>query len=293
MELHTGLYEFDDSYRILSKLGEGGFGSVYKVQHRHTGLLYAAKVLDTVSRFEYCSRTRQNLPAEIVYHMRLEHPNLIRYIDHFCTDQGAILILEYNSDYTDLHNYLWRRRKKMDEIRCASIVSQLISVLSYLHRKGYDHRDVKLENILYSGKTKQLKLIDLGCAERLARSKPYRQVRGTEAYYPPEWFDKGEFLPSDGIVWSVGLVAYQLLNSSLPFSSSSRDSPVPLTCAHRRKRRRSTSSSEQYRKIRWRNERISAQGKKFIKRCLRASPSRRFTFEEMKNAKWLTLSTFV
>ena len=267
---------FETEYKLLSKLGQGGFGDVYKCSHRSSGKLYAAKIIDNVTRFSYCSKSDKYLPDEILLWRDLYHDTIIQYVDYFCSNGTWIIVMEYLSGYEDLFEYMRRKKRSFDEIRAASIISQVITGVKYLKRKGIDHRDLKLENVLYNNKTKTIKIIDFGCAGRLS-SRPYRKLQGTEQYYPPEWFERREFYPVHGIVWSIGIMTYIILNSKSPFPSLSREK----------------YDSKMYKKLKWRNENISSLGKKFIKKCLRCKPQERSSFDDLLEARWLRLSTFV
>ena len=79
-----------------------------------------------------------------------------------------MIVMKYLSGYEDLYEYLQRKDKNFDEVIAASIILQILDVrvVNYLRQRGIDHRDLKLENILSSNRTKQIKIIDFGCASR-------------------------------------------------------------------------------------------------------------------------------
>ena len=270
------LPEFEIHYKLIEKLGQGGFGDVYKCIQRATGRVYAAKIIENVTRLSVCHRTNTYIPTEVALWRDLRHPNVIRYLEHFNENGVWVIVMEYLSGYQDLYDYMRRKDKKFDEIRAASIISQAISAVNYFKTQCIDHRDLKLENILYNNKTKQIKIIDFGCASRITVSA-YTTIQGTQMYYPPEWFAKRSFYSSQGTVWAVGTLAYILLNGCSPFPWKADQHPTERT----------------FKKLKWRNDSISSIGKKFIKRCLRAKSYERYSLEDMSTAKWLTLSNFV
>ena len=269
------LSDFENKYKMVQRLGEGGFGTVYKVKKRSSGTFYAAKVVEAVSRYIHCPRTGEKLPEEIYILKGLKHDNILKYVEHFHGDGVWVIVMEYLSGYEDLYEYMRRKDKNFDELRAASIISQTLSTVNYLRRLNIDHRDIKLENILYNNRTKKIKVIDFGCASRIS-SRPYRSVQGTELYYPPEWFEKREFSYTGGTVWSIGMMTYMLLNGKTPFPSLSQEDFSPRN----------------FGKIKWRNRNISSLGKKFIKKCLRYKSYERYSMDEMCKAKWLRLSEF-
>ena len=270
------LPEFENKYKMVQRLGEGGFGCVYKVKNRSTGAYYAAKVVDTPVRCSYCPKTGEELPQEILIMRSLRHENVIRYVEHFHGDGVWVIVMEYLSGYEDLYEYMRRKDRNFDELRAASIISQTLNTVYYLKKLGIDHRDLKLENILYSNKTKKIKIIDFGCASQIS-SRPYTHLQGTEQYYPPEWFQNGEFSFNGGTVWAIGLMTYMLLNGKAPFPSPSQRDFSSRSCS----------------KIKWRNSNLSSLAKKFIKRCLRIKTYERIHLDDMRKAKWLQLASFV
>ena len=267
------LSSFNLHYKLVKRLGSGGFGDVYKCISRSSGKVYAAKILERVCRLTYSEPDQCHIPDEVIIMRELHHDSIIRYHNVFNDSGTWIILMEYLAGFEDIQQYLKRKDMKLDEVRTASIISQLLVALRYLTKKGIDHRDIKSENILFNPKTKQIKLIDFGCSSRIS-SSPYRTLRGTELYYPPEWFDRREFTSEAGTVWAVGVLTYILLVGRTPFPS----------LADRRVYQH---------KINWRGITISPLGKKFIKRCLRMKSSERWSFAEMDGSKWLQLSCFV
>jgi serine/threonine protein kinase len=107
--------EFETKYKMVQRLGEGGFGCVYKVKNRSTGSLYAAKVVDTPQRYTQSLRTGEVLPDEIAVLKNLRHDNIIRYVEHFRGEKHWVIVMEYLSGYEDLYEYLRRKDKNFDE----------------------------------------------------------------------------------------------------------------------------------------------------------------------------------
>ena len=93
---------------------------------------------------------------------KLSHPNIIPVLDSEEDGERLFLVMPYIEN-GDLLSYL-RVHSQLREDLARSIFSQLLSVLEYIHNRGYVHRDIKLENILFDPEQKKVFLIDWGFA---------------------------------------------------------------------------------------------------------------------------------
>ena len=212
---------FGQSYTRIRLLGEGGYGSVFLVRRIADGSLYAAKVIhDTkCTKKSYCRRRGALVPDEILLTENLSHSNLI-IPEHIYFEGGWwIIVMDYLPGYVDLFDHLSDSGALSVEITRA-IISQLVDVTCYLITMGIDHRDIKDENILFNPSTRHMKLIDFGSAGRIpAPGVPYTSFRGTEVYLPPQYFLSGTYLALPAITWTIGCLAYALLNGDRPFAT--------------------------------------------------------------------------
>ena len=175
------------NYLVLSRLGEGGMGTVYKAFHRRMQRLVAIKVIkkDVATR-DFISRFRR----EIQMLARLNHPNMVIAYDSDQCLMGEFLVMEY-VEGTDLAEVL-KRSGTLSLAEAISAVRQAALALDYAHRQGIVHRDIKPANLLrdVSG---CIKVVDLGLA-RLAEwegAKGFEltqmgAVTGTVDYMSPE-----------------------------------------------------------------------------------------------------------
>lgn len=265
---------FNSLYSVGPVLGSGGYGTVYKCYERKTRSVYAVKYIpdSKCTRKTYCKYRDQETPDEIMHWRHLSHPNIIKYVTHFYENNTWKIVMEFCEGYVDLFTFINKNPKFFNETKSSSIVSQTISAVSYCHSKGVDHRDIKDENMLFNPKTNDIKLIDFGSAS-LFSSKPYTRFQGTDVYIPPEWFIGGEYSAAAAAVWSIGCLAFVLINGDIPFHN------VEETKADR--------------PLIFKNDKISSISKKFIRKCLMHLPKDRMSFKSIEGSSWLRLARFL
>lgn len=146
-------------------LGSGISGLVRLVTHKATGLKYAVKVLDLglVDTAEGLKQLRE----EIFIMCQLDHPNIVRLEEVYESHSEIYLVQELC-----LGGELFDRLDEQPdyhytEAECARLVKQMLSAVRYLHSKGIIHRDLKLENFLFSSTaaSSELKMIDFGLSK--------------------------------------------------------------------------------------------------------------------------------
>ena len=193
----------EDNYIVISKIGKGTYGSVYKVKHKITGKIRAMKIIE--KHFIRDSREIQVLKE-------LNHPNILKIIEYYIDESNYYIITELLNG-GDLCEFLINF-KNMNEKIVAFIMKQLLTALNYLHSKGIVHRDVRLENILIHKKNDkiddlkslQIKLIDFGDSI-LLKENEYLSVKvGSPYYIAPEVLNKNYNEKCD--IWSSGVVLY-------------------------------------------------------------------------------------
>ena len=223
-------------YRILSKVGQGGMGAVYKALHLKFDQVRALKVLgrdlaadpDFVKRFE----------REAVLMSRLQHANVVRVDDIDETEDGRPYIVMEYVEGRSLRQVI-QEEGPLPPLRVCSIARQAAAGLSAAHLLGMVHRDVKPDNIvlLDTPKGETAKVLDFGIA-KLKEAKWGDGVHtatgvivGTPQYLSPEQAmgKRSEDLDGRSDLYSLGLVMYQMLTQKLPFHT---DSAVGWLMAH-------------------------------------------------------------
>jgi eukaryotic-like serine/threonine-protein kinase len=231
----TGTTTIAGRYRIEGRLGVGGMSTVHLAFDQRLERYVALKLLAEhladdptfVSRFR-----REALSAA-----RLVHPNIVQVFD-FGFDEGHhqhFIVMEHVPGHSCAE--LLRDRGHLDVEQAVEIVAQACRGLDYAHRNGVVHRDVKPGNLLVSDGD-VVKLADFGIARATDQSSITQvgSVLGTAAYLAPEQA-RGEEAGARADLYSLGVVAYQLLSGRLPYEANSlselalkqqRESPVPL-----------------------------------------------------------------
>jgi serine/threonine-protein kinase len=218
----------DGRYRVQARLGTGGMGVVYKVEHLHLGKTAAMKVLtpDTAAKPEMLRRFR--LEAQAV--SKLNHPNIVQTFDFGQADGALYLVMEYIKG-DDLSSLL-RREGPWTFARAARFFAQVCSGLTEAHEAGIVHRDLKPENLMVVRRregVEHAKVLDFGLAKLRERGANERaissggQVIGTPYYMAPEQV-RGEDLDARADIYSLGATLYRVLTGEPPF-----DAPSPMS----------------------------------------------------------------
>ena len=177
-------------------------------------------------------KKRINLEIKIL--KNTYHYNIIKIYEVIDTKDTICMIMEY-AEGGELFNYILER-KYLSEDESRKIFQQLIDAISYLHQIGICHRDLKLENILFSSiKKDYIKIIDFGLSNlyltgvssdnpSLAFGADFLETPcGSPGYVPPEMIlgCKYDGLISD--IWSAGIILYSMLCGTLPFDDPNEE----------------------------------------------------------------------
>jgi serine/threonine protein kinase len=200
-------------YRLLSVIGQGGMGKVYKAHDTMIGRDVAIKVLPTELGAEPGYRERFRREAHIA--ARLTEPHIIPIHDTGEIDGQLYLVMPI-VEGIDVHGLL-QRDGPMSPQRAVHIVEQLAAALDAAHAAGLVHRDVKPSNALVVGND-FVYLIDFGIAHDAAASKLTSTgvVVGTLAYMAPERFTDG-IADARSDIYALACVLHECLTAHLPF----------------------------------------------------------------------------
>ena len=205
----------EDNYKIVSKLGKGSFGSVYKVKHKISGEIRAMKIIKNTSVDDKVGVENAKFLKEIQVLKELDHPNIIKIFEYYVDNKNHYII-------TELLTGGILKCRKFNEKTAAFIMRQILSALNYLHSKGIVHRDIKPENILVQKIDKKenqdeiyIKLIDFGASNFFKENEILKLKVGSPYYIAPEVLNKNYNEKCD--IWSAGVVLYVMLTGKFPF----------------------------------------------------------------------------
>ncbi len=220
----------DGRYHLGSSLGQGGMGSVYAAYDRLTKQEVALKKISlgdgervTSSADSYLD-PRIALAQEFQVLAKLRHPNIITVLDYGFDNQNQPY---FTMDLVQNPQTILEAAQNQPFQAQIKLLVQLLQALSYLHRRGFVHRDLKPGNILVDSVTdkgeskgngrQSVKVLDLGLS---IRSDESASIVGTLAYMAPELLiGKPATYQSD--LFSVGVVASQMFTGSHPFGDPS------------------------------------------------------------------------
>jgi serine/threonine protein kinase len=211
-------------YRILARIGEGGFGVVYRAEDTTLGREVAIKVL----------HPHLNLPDFIAGFQRearltatLEHPNIVT-VHELCEVEGRFFLVMSYLPGGSLKDRLASGALPFAE--AAHILEDVCAGLEELHRRGIIHRDVKPANILFNARG-QAMLTDLGLAKLVSTSSASSSAggAGTPFYKAPEiWRGRPPAGPTAD-VYSLGCILYEMITGSILFYG---DTPEEVLTKH-------------------------------------------------------------
>ncbi len=208
---------FADRYRIVSPIGRGGMGLVYRADDLRLGQTVALKFL---SRELSSDQTRLNfLYAEVRNARLISHPNICRVYDIGEHEGRTFLSMEY-VDGEDLASLL-KRIGRLPTQKALEISRELCAGLAAAHGRGIIHRDLKPANVMIDGRG-QARIMDFGLAISHREGVENQELAGTPSYMAPEqWGGRGSSVKSD--IYSLGLVFYELFTGHRPFKALTPD----------------------------------------------------------------------
>ena len=229
-----------DKYEIINKLGEGGYGKVFKVKSKTTNTIRAMKIIN-----KYKDKTKLDLYEDIEIEnlklkidqkkyederflkeieilRKLDHPNIMRIYEFFNREHRFYLICEM-IEGEELFEKI-TKSKVFNEEYAAIYMHQILTGVSYFHSQGIIHRDLKPENILIEESDKNLtslKIIDFGTSVAISPEEKLTKKTGTSFYIAPEVL-QGKYNEKCDI-WSCGIIMYILLCGAPPFNGQNNN----------------------------------------------------------------------
>ena len=219
-----------EDYEMITRLGGGSFADVYKALEKSTGELVAIKVLKRkYKKWDDCNelmecRSLQKLHNDSTFNKPGEE-NIIK-LKHiiFIKKTGTLnLIFEYmETDLLELMKSCEPKTLKEDQIR--DIMHQTLLGLSFMHKYGFFHRDMKPENLLLT--RNKLKIADFGLAREIRSVPPYTEYVSTRYYRAPECILKSTNYNSPIDIWALGCIMAEMYTHPQPLFCGSNEKEV-------------------------------------------------------------------
>ncbi len=204
-------------YEILKQIGQGGMSTVYLALQKSLLRKVALKVLSPalVADPIFCERFLKE--GKII--AQLSHPHIISIIDIGHHKETYYMSMEY-IEGGDLKKQI---RKGIDEERSIHIVLQIARALGYAHDRGFVHRDVKPQNILFRDNDTTI-LTDFGIAKSISDNDAGDLTRVGQAFGSPRYMSpeqvRGKDLNFRSDLYSLGILMYEMLTGSPPYSTN-------------------------------------------------------------------------
>ncbi|KGQ20729.1 Serine/threonine protein kinase PpkA [Lysobacter dokdonensis DS-58] len=207
-------------FRLLREIGQGGMSTVYLAEQESLGRKVALKVMLPEALTDEVSRRRFENEARTI--ARLDHPNIVGIYE---VGRTADDLPFYAMPYLG-RGHLGVRISRQDgrtrdQQRVIATLRALLEALDYAHVRGVVHRDVKAENVLFDD-AERPQLADFGIALRKGINPRLTMTGlavGSTAYMPPEQA-RGEEVDSRADLYSIGVLAWEMLTGMLPFNAA-------------------------------------------------------------------------
>lgn len=198
----------EEVFDIICKLGEGSYGSVYKALHKESGQVLAIKQVPVDTDL-------QEIIKEISIMQQCDSPYVVKYYGSYFKNTDLWIVMEY-CGAGSVSDIMRLRKKTLNEDEIATILSDTLKGLEYLHLRRKIHRDIKAGNILLNSEG-HAKLADFGVAGQLTDTMAKRNtVIGTPFWMAPEVIQEiGYDCVAD--IWSLGITALEMAEGKPPY----------------------------------------------------------------------------
>ena len=206
----------DKKYIIRSKLGEGAYSTVYKVQNIETNEEYAVKMIESYCKNEIRINSKFS---------NIKSPFIVKFIEF---SQGSFKLSEHEdfkpylllelSDKGELNDYINCSRNGFKEKHCKIIFYEILKGIQVMHNADICHRDIKAQNILLTGERYNIKICDFGFSSD--STETLNGFYGTREYMAPEVIMGKEYNGIKADIFSLGVLLFYLRTSKFLFEQA-------------------------------------------------------------------------
>lgn len=212
-------------YDVVRLIAEGGTAKVYWGVDLRSGFPVAIKELK-IRHFKNPVIRQKFKDVEAQLYLYLQHPNVPKLVDFIDLKESEqmFIVMEF-IEGRSLEQYIYREIGLIPEQKALPMFLEVLDTVSYMHKKGILHLDLKPNNVMIQPNGK-LKLIDLGIASRMTSASASGTTGsgfGTPAYMPPEQSEKGGTVGRYTDIFALGVMLFEMLTGHLPFTSNNSD----------------------------------------------------------------------
>ncbi|XP_049802568.1 obscurin isoform X4 [Schistocerca nitens] len=257
-----------EKYSFVSELARGRFSIVVKGIEKSSDRVVVAKLLELKPE----SEEQVNREFEALRSLRHERIACLEAA-YKISGSGVAALVQEKLQGADVLTYLSSKHEYTEQ-QVATIITQVLDGLQYLHWRGYCHFDLQPDNIVMASvRSVQVKLVDLGSAQRVSKLGTVIQRVGETEYTAPEILNDEPAYPQSDI-WSVGVITYILLSGVSPFVGKDAEET------------RQNVTFVRYRFEHLYKE-ITQEATRFLMLIFKRTPSKRPTAEECHEHRWL------
>ena len=269
-----------DNYQLLSCIARGTYSQVWEVKENEGSEHFAMKMLLPETLFD--SDQIKMFKHEAKVGQACDHPNFVKVSKVTVNKKRGYLIMDYFRA-PNLKTLIQIDLPAV-QMRINKLFESICMALGYMHEKGWVHKDVKPDNILFS-KGSELRLIDFSLSSRVVSgvgklfAGKVRVIQGTRTYLAPETIRKQHAVPQTDM-YSLGITVYEILTGAPPFRAVSPDDllrkhvgetpPIPSEF----------------------NPNVTPEMDQLVHRMLAKKPAKRFSDMNELYAEFRTLSVF-
>ena len=201
-------------YKIISRIGNGAFGTVYEANKGNIN--YAIKIID-LSKFNKDENIYSSIKEEAKKGKEINNENIVKVYDSFETkinSEDFYIIVMEKCDKQNLRDYIYSDNYKPTNEKTIDFIKQILLGIKEIHEHRIIHRDLKPENILLSND--KIKICDFGLSKYTIEQSKFISTVGTRMYYSPQIVNHEKYSNKTDI-WSAGIICYELANKKYPF----------------------------------------------------------------------------
>ncbi|CAK9779767.1 kinase-like protein [Cutaneotrichosporon oleaginosum] len=271
----------DEIYEKLEMVGKGGYGAVYQGRHKETGHIVALKIInldtgdDDVSDIQKEVSLLQQLMGSFAAGSggAGAMPNFTKYYGSMMEGPKVWIIMEY-AEGGSIRTL--SRAQPLKELHIALIMREVLVALTFLHKNGVIHRDIKAANILMTTQPPRILLCDFGVAALLASNTSKRSTFvGTPYWMAPEVVTQGRLYDVKADIWSLGITLLEMAHGEPPMHGQPPAHAVKILGDKKLRAPRLDGGT-------W-----SKEMRDFAVACLNEEPADRLSAEDLSKTKWI------